>query len=248
MTIMVGQPQLTGANVHTNVTGLERDHTKAFADIRRKNVDRTFLEISRLEKRLTRLTQLLASPPEQNASTGGLLWPLSPIKTQRKELEQSVVSWEDDASVSRCPFCQQEFSNYSFRRHHCRTCGRVVCGDLRTGCSGELALDVAIGMLCLEGISFASNRPAANSKTEKGTDEVSIDMRICKECKHTLFSRKDLTAELAHKPPDVRAYENLQQFERGIRLMLPKFQRLLGTLQYTEPTLVISWLTIQGSG
>ena len=33
------------------------------------------------------------------------------------------------------------------------------------------------------------------------------------------------------KPPDVRAYENLVQFQRGIRLMLPKFQRLLIALQ-----------------
>lgn len=125
--------------------GLERDHTKDFVDIRRKIVDKTFLEVSRLEKRLTRLTQLLANPPEQSAATGGLLWPLSPMRNQRKELEQSVVRWEDDATVLHCPFCQQEFSNYTFRRHHCRLCGRVVCGDPRTGCSKEIALNVAAG-------------------------------------------------------------------------------------------------------
>lgn len=37
------------------------------------------------------------------------------------------------------------------------------------------------------------------------------------------------------KPPDVRAYENLVQFERGIRLLLPKFQKLLAALQYVAP-------------
>lgn len=56
-------------------------------------------------------------------------------------------------------------------------------------------------------------------------------MRMCKDCKHTLFSRSDYTRELAEKPPDQRAYENLTQFERGIRLLLPKFQRLLVALQ-----------------
>ena len=126
-------------------TGFERDHTPEFTAIRRKVVDQTFLEVSRLEKRLTRLTQLLANPPEQNASSGGLLWPLSPLRNQRKELEQSVVSWEDDASVLRCPFCLQEFSNYTFRRHHCRLCGRVVCGDPRTECSTEVPFNVAAG-------------------------------------------------------------------------------------------------------
>ena len=55
---------------------------------------------------------------------------------------------------------------------------------------------------------------------------------MCKECKGTLFDRRDLAEELAKKPPDVRAYENLVQFERGIRLLLPKFQRLLVALQY----------------
>lgn len=57
---------------------------------------------------------------------------------------------------------------------------------------------------------------------------------MCKECKKTVFSKQDFTESLAHKPPDVRAYENLVQFERGIRLLLPKFQQLLQALQYVE--------------
>lgn len=54
---------------------------------------------------------------------------------------------------------------------------------------------------------------------------------MCRDCKHTLFSKSDFARELAQKPPVQRAYENLQQFERGIRLLMPKFQRLLITLQ-----------------
>lgn len=178
-------------------------------------MDKTFLEVSRLEKRLSRLTQLLANPPEQTPSGGGLLWSLSTLKTQRKELEQSVVQWEEDAKVARCPFCQQDFSSYTFRRHHCRTCGRVVCADPRTGCSSEVGFNVA----------------AANTRKEKSDSHIDIDIRMCKECKHTAFSKKDFAAEVSKKPPDVRAYDNLTQFERGIRLLLPKFQHLLTALQ-----------------
>lgn len=109
-------------------------------------MDKEYLEVSRLEKRLTKLTQLLANPPPDQGSGGGsLLWPLSGAKSQQKALEQSIITWEEDAKVSNCPFCQQEFSTYSFRRHHCRLCGRVVCGDLRTGCSTEIGLNVAAG-------------------------------------------------------------------------------------------------------
>jgi len=54
---------------------------------------------------------------------------------------------------------------------------------------------------------------------------------MCKDCKYTIFSKSDFASELAFIPPDQRAYQNLKQFERGIRVMLPRFQRLLSTLQ-----------------
>ena len=104
------------------------------------------LEVSRLEKRLTKLTQLLANPPPEPPSQG-LLWSFGGAKNQRRLLEQSIVTWEDDAAVVQCPFCQQEFSNYTFRKHHCRLCGRVVCSDPATDCSKEIGLNVASGTL-----------------------------------------------------------------------------------------------------
>jgi hypothetical protein len=33
-----------------------------------------------------------------------------------------------DQSVSMCQLCSKEFT-FTFRRHHCRACGRVVCGN-----------------------------------------------------------------------------------------------------------------------
>ena len=57
---------------------------------------------------------------------------------------------------------------------------------------------------------------------------------MCRDCKSTVFSKKDFEAEVQHKPPDQRAYENLLQFEKGIRLLLPNFHRLLLVLQDPE--------------
>ncbi|KAF2998809.1 carboxypeptidase Y-deficient [Curvularia kusanoi] len=210
--------------------GVERSHYDEFAQIRRKRVDREHMEVSRLEKRLTKLTQLLANPPpvEETPNVNGGGWfglssvGINTAKTQRKALEQSIITWEDDANVSHCPFCQQEFSTYTFRRHHCRMCGRVVCGDPTTACSTEVGLNVN----------------AQNTKSEKAkannTGPLSIDVRMCKDCTHTLFSRSDFAAEMARKPKDQRSYENLAQFERGIRLLLPRFQKLLSALQDPE--------------
>ncbi|KAI1637873.1 FYVE zinc finger protein [Biscogniauxia mediterranea] len=207
-----------GYNDHN---GLSRDHTKDFTAIRRKRVDRQTLEISRLEKRLTKLTQLLANPPEEilTNGSGSLLAPVTSLaaqRNQRKALEQSVVTWEDDAKVSKCPFCQQEFS-WTFRRHHCRICGRVVCADPQTGCSSEVGLNVA--------------NPTIPTSEKPGTNSISIDIRMCRDCKSTIFSKRDFVDSIMYKPPDQRAYETLRQFERGIKQLLPSFQRALLPLQ-----------------
>ena len=74
----------------------------------------------------------------------------------------------------------------------------------------------------------------ANGTTEKVIKEVGVDVRMCKNCRNTVFSRRDFIAALKERPSDQRAYENMIQFERGIRLMLPKFQRLLVALQYVN--------------
>lgn len=203
--------------------GLERNHTDVFVKMRRAVVDKQYLEISRLEKRLSKLTQLLASPPAAVEETNGGGWRSSLFgsvtgQSQQKALEQTVITWEDDASVKHCPFCQQEFTNYTFRRHHCRTCGRVVCGDPKTDCSANLALDVA-----------RPANPAAEKPTQPQTVPVSV--RLCKDCRHTLFAKHDFEAALAQKPPDQVSYENLSAFQRGIRLLLPRFQTLLQALQ-----------------
>ncbi|XEV02006.1 hypothetical protein FSHL1_007293 [Fusarium sambucinum] len=211
--------------------GVLTDHTNAIVEIRRKKVERQNLEISRLEKRLTKLTKLLANPPENLTQTNGsLLGPVTSLagqKNARKLIEQSVVTWEEDATVSKCPFCQQEFGSWTFRRHHCRICGRVVCGDPQTGCSSEVGLNV------LSDTNGATKSLSGTEKPPSTTNggQVGIDIRMCRDCKHTIFSARDFAASLQHKPADQRAYETLQQFERGIQQLLPSFHRVLLNLQ-----------------
>lgn len=67
-------------------------------------------------------------------------------------------------------------------------------------------------------------------------DNVALDIRLCKDCNHTLFANADFDASLS-SPAVIsfdRAYHNLLEFEKGIRRMLPRFQKLLQALQDPE--------------
>lgn len=203
-----------GYNDHS---GRERNHFEYFKATRRKVVDKEYLETSRLESRLTRLTQILADPPPPDPQQRSIWSSITGNQEHIRALEQTVVPWEEDVAHKECPFCQQPFSNYGLRRHHCRTCGRVVCGDPETGCSTAIGLNVD------------------TKSSEKGSGgKVAIDVRMCKDCQRTIFSKADFARELANSPADQRAFQNLVQFEHGIRLLLPKFQRLLTALQDPE--------------
>lgn len=221
-----------GYNDHN---GLERNISNAFLSKRKLNVDKATMEISRLEKRLTKLTQLIANPPpvdQEQGAASSFLSSLTGNKQHMRALEQSVVAWEDDASVSQCPYCHQPFTSYSFRRHHCRVCGRVVCADADTACSAEVALNADAGKSFVIGDPLSADfLSAPNTNIEKATSQIPIDIRMCKTCQHTLFAKADFAREVAHKPPDQKAFENLLQFEAGIKLLLPRFQRLLHDLQ-----------------
>ncbi|CAG8578740.1 140_t:CDS:2, partial [Dentiscutata heterogama] len=94
-------------------------------------------EGNRLEKRLEKLAKVYAtqSSPENNTQ-GGLKPPLT-MMHRRRASEQSIVKWEDDASVTSCPLCETQFGKITNRRHHCRLCGRVVCEK----CSSKVSLN-----------------------------------------------------------------------------------------------------------
>lgn len=114
-----------------------------------------------------------------------------------------------------------------------------MCGDPRTGCSSEVGLNVAASMFSFSTYTLYVPLTCRGTDplSEKAVGEIGLDIRMCKDCKNTVFGRKDFARELAQKPPDLKAYENLVEFERGIRLLMPKFQRLLVALQYV-PCLV----------
>ena len=101
--------------------GATRDHSALFKQTRQKVVDRTYLEVNRLEKRLTKvqktsqvitdvqLLALMANPPKPEPVQGGFLKSLTGGPNHQRLLAQQVVTWQDDETVTQCPFCESLF-------------------------------------------------------------------------------------------------------------------------------------------
>jgi hypothetical protein len=49
------------------------------------------------------------------------------VRPARMPSEIILPRWQPDAEVTLCPICGSQFSIW-VRKHHCRKCGRVVCG------------------------------------------------------------------------------------------------------------------------
>lgn len=71
-----------------------------------------------------------AADPANTAEDGD--WQVTDMPSPSCEPSSgSVVTslgWQQDSEVEKCPFCERDFST-TFRRHHCRNCGRIVCDD-----------------------------------------------------------------------------------------------------------------------
>ena len=204
---------------YLDVDGVRRDRTKQFTESRQSHLNHYHLEVNRLERRLQKLLRILRDDVSDNQS-GGIWSSLFSSSTNRKERalqEQTVVAWQDDMSVAVCPYCNRKFG-FSLRKHHCRTCGKVICSDIETNCSADIAIDV----------------PGSDQGTLS-----TVDVRMCKECQRTLLSRRDEKAATAPMTLSriVKSYNNLNVYKNGINSILPNFRSLLFILRESQSNL-----------
>jgi len=81
---------------------------------------------------------------------------------------RTLLSWQDDINVTKCPGCTKSFS-FLKRKHHCRYCGYIYCHD----CSNNV-------MVIPEFIKIPSCH--AGYKTNRKDP-----MRVCNLCRHKLY-------------------------------------------------------------
>uniref|UniRef100_A0A0N5ANH8 FYVE-type domain-containing protein n=1 Tax=Syphacia muris TaxID=451379 RepID=A0A0N5ANH8_9BILA len=97
--------------VHIQEPGTSRSHNQYFFECRGHYIDETTVQTNKL---IMRLDKLINQGPQE--------------KHGRKDFEKETVSWLSDNDVKNCQICMAAFHSFSRRRHHCRLCGRIMCG------------------------------------------------------------------------------------------------------------------------
>ena len=189
---------------YNDYEGLMINKFHLYLALRKPTVEKEHLEFNRLEKRLSKLVESLTAMNQEQSFNFVILRSMSALSTRRRNIEQTVVSWENDESVKQCPICRREFS-YALRKHHCRICGGVFCADLPTHCSTELLFDEANTKVPL--LHEKDPLKVINPSIGNTDSNSSISLRICGHCQKILFSRRKFVQDLREKPGYIKIHE-----------------------------------------
>ncbi|KAJ1902649.1 carboxypeptidase Y-deficient [Coemansia sp. IMI 209127] len=205
----------------TQQAGQTRNVTAGFFHLRKRAVSTALLEGNRIEKRLEKLALAHSSALAASGATPSALLAVQPLRgSLLQQAEQAVVVWEDDASVSNCPFCNRLFGRFSSRRHHCRLCGRVVCAQPQ--CSTLLSVP----------LSARVSSSSSSTSTSFSSSEAA-DIRACVLCEHVVLRQRDRAARARQQPDDLtRLYASVGEHMRQIEETLPTFNALAMKLHH----------------
>lgn len=194
------------------------DKTKRFKKLRESHIERLAINRTRLELRLVKLLVGL----QRLAGTGSketTLWTWRDVSASQK-FEREIVNWEDGSVFDRCRFCGQRFS-FFVRKHHCRVCGLVTCGDIERECS----LEAPANLLTQKLHDLFQHTP----ELEKVTTEFPI--RLCTECRTVLFGNRNYQEDVSSEPSKlIRMHFQLERMKSDIVGRLPEFEELIATL------------------
>ncbi|ODQ80149.1 hypothetical protein BABINDRAFT_161128 [Babjeviella inositovora NRRL Y-12698] len=199
---------------YLDTDGATRDLFTQFQTSRQRIVDQQGLKTNQLENRLVKL---VARFNEIDLKDEGRVFKFfaSSSLGQKRAAEREVVAWASDASATHCHLCFKMFGVY-VRKHHCRLCGKLVCGDEMTACSKE----VPLGKLC-ERLGGVQAR------------DPQYVIRVCLGCKDGLLKRRNFIREVekSELPEYLQIYHDLTTYEKVIIILLKKFQASLVLVQ-----------------
>ncbi|KFM72194.1 FYVE, RhoGEF and PH domain-containing protein 6, partial [Stegodyphus mimosarum] len=193
---------LTGMKV---AIPIQQDYQNEFSII---SVTRSFTLAARSQEERQEWIIALTKAIEENASKRSTF---TNIRLQKKKqdktsdddegafvLGKKAPVWIPDARVTMCQLCTSEFT-VTFRRHHCRACGKVVCSICSSNRISLPYLGNRIARVCDE--CHAKLGPGSSPCTESGeTDsenqQIAVKPHLRTEHRHAKKGRRNLPSVL----------------------------------------------------
>ena len=110
-------------------------------------------------------------------------------ESELRAFETQLTDWQDGHSVSECPICHTEFG-FFIRKHHCRICGNIVCGDLKKGCSMVIPLGIIFDLIKPDENTNLKNPKNGYEKIEHFLKKDMFGVRVCSNCKRRVFNKR----------------------------------------------------------
>ncbi|XP_047123194.1 rabenosyn-5 isoform X1 [Hydra vulgaris] len=192
--------------------GQFQSHFNLFSQHRKNTIERQVVELNKL---LIRLEKLMKSGIYCTENSNTLL---PNVLKARKNLERQVVPWESDKGIEFCPHCKKKFS-LTYRRHHCRLCGRVVCDN----CLSNLNMLLPVSLLKLDETLFMKS----NQSEDNG-------LRVCDSCVDILTRQLQLREIAMANTILLQLYEKMIFSMHEANEILPKFLKMADSLNSGE--------------
>jgi len=200
--------------------GITRRHFPEFKKDRRERIERYVVETNKILIRLEKLIK--AGIYKSDSSMPGAL-------KARKDLEKRIVPWESDSDVKFCRNCMKKF-NVLTRRHHCRLCGKVYCGDCLDTISSVEADDILSPHQ--EPSSFGKDQRDNGSDDKNG-------IRTCYPCLELLDRHCQRKTDGQGISGIVDLYERMKRVMAECDVVLPNFIEMAESINsgYTSHSL-----------
>ncbi|KAI8847031.1 FYVE zinc finger-domain-containing protein, partial [Chytridium lagenaria] len=221
-----------GREGYRDFAGVSRHKTSSYLKHRKGLVDQVNLEANRIMKRLEKLSVLYAEESANSNKRSSISTISSLATVGKRQIDQSVVAWEEDSLVPKCPFCNNSFNSLTNRRHHCRLCGRVVCGT--DTCSSNIPLPPPIP----SSTSAVSPEPRVVRNGTASEADITApspgDIKTCKNCKSLVRRRQEAAAGEGAPPVVVKLYQSICKNKVAVDDLVPKFNNMILALKNSE--------------
>ena len=104
-------------------------------------------------------------------------------------MSSSSIEWDSDHASPHCILCGVVWGTFRNRRHHCRSCGRLVC---ETCSSNKFKLETRKG----SGSGSSSSSSSSSSDGSAAAGGGGVPQRVCDTCYVILLKKREMKIQV----------------------------------------------------